>query len=74
MQADLREIRVDDSTQMDGKWRLVWEIVNQGADGRDLRGADLRGANLERAKVTNEQLAQTKILEGATLPDGTVHE
>jgi len=49
--------------------------------GANLRGADLRGANLRsaslywaylgEAKVTDEQLAQAKSLEGATLPDGT---
>ena len=50
----------------------------------DLRGAnlmeavlgkaDLRGAYLIGAKVTNEQIAQAKSLEGATMPDGTKHE
>jgi hypothetical protein len=34
----------------------------------------LSGANLCEATVTDEQLAQAKALEGATLPDGTVHE
>lgn len=32
------------------------------------------GADLEGAIVTDEQLAQAKSLEGATLPDGMVHE
>jgi uncharacterized protein YjbI with pentapeptide repeats len=40
----------------------------------NLRGADLIKALLRRAKVTPEQLAQTKSLKGATLPDGTKHE
>jgi uncharacterized protein YjbI with pentapeptide repeats len=47
--------------------------------GADLREAylievDLTGAGLRGAKVTKERLAQAKPLEGATLPDGTVHE
>jgi hypothetical protein len=40
----------------------------------DLSGADLTKANLANTTVTAEQLAQTKTLEGTTLPDGTVHE
>ncbi|MFH1486658.1 MAG: pentapeptide repeat-containing protein [Chloroflexota bacterium] len=45
----------------------------RGADlrGADLRGADLSGAYLEGAIVTDEQLAQARTLEGATMPDGT---
>jgi len=54
----------------------------------DLRGADLRGtnlsdanlggayldeANLYGANVTDQQLARATSLEGATMPDGTVH-
>jgi hypothetical protein len=44
--------------------------------GADLRGADLRGADLSCAKgVTNEQLAaQTKLLQGATMPNGQKYE
>lgn len=39
-----------------------------------LSEADLRLANPSGAKVTDEQLAQARTLEGATLPDGTKHE
>jgi uncharacterized protein YjbI with pentapeptide repeats len=62
---------VDDRTQLDGKWRLVWEIVNQGASGRDLSGvdlsqadlsqADLSRANLSRAVLTNTNLSQANL-------------
>jgi hypothetical protein len=38
-----------------------------------LRRADLSGADLTKAEVTPEQLEQTKSLEGATMPDGTVY-
>ena len=41
--------------------------------GADLSGADLSGANLLHAYVTNVQLAQAKSLQGATMPDGSIH-
>jgi uncharacterized protein YjbI with pentapeptide repeats len=42
--------------------------------GADLSGADLSGADLTDAIVTEEQLATCKSLQGATMPDGTVHD
>ena len=42
--------------------------------GAHLKGVDLRGANLTDAQVTDERLAQAKSLEGAIMPDGTVHD
>jgi uncharacterized protein YjbI with pentapeptide repeats len=36
--------------------------------------ANLSGANLVGAKLTGAQLAASKSLEGATMPDGSVHE
>jgi hypothetical protein len=58
---------------------LRWANLH-GADlrGTDLQGADLHWANLEAAdltgaKVTDEQLAQAKSVEVATMPDGTRH-
>jgi uncharacterized protein YjbI with pentapeptide repeats len=41
--------------------------------GASLYNADLSGANLSGAIVTNEQLAQTKSLQSATMPDGSLH-
>jgi len=41
--------------------------------GASLINAKLNGANLFNAKVTDEQLAQAESLEGATMPDGTIH-
>ena len=53
----------------------------QGADlskayfkGADLSEAYLEGADLTGAKITDKQLATTKSLQGATMPDGTIHE
>lgn len=41
--------------------------------GACLDGADLFHANLKGAQVASEQLAQAKTLEGATMPDGSIH-
>jgi hypothetical protein len=40
----------------------------------DLQGANLQGANLRKAQVTNEQLADMGSLQGATMPDGSIHD
>jgi uncharacterized protein YjbI with pentapeptide repeats len=39
----------------------------------NLEGADLNGANLNRTNLTPEQWNKAKSLEGAVLPDGSVH-
>ena len=51
------------------------EVVLSGANlnGANLSGADLSGANLSGALVTAEQLTATKLLQGATMPDGSRH-
>jgi uncharacterized protein YjbI with pentapeptide repeats len=41
--------------------------------GADLRGADLSYANLRGAKVTQKQLDGVKSLQGAIMPDGSLH-
>jgi uncharacterized protein YjbI with pentapeptide repeats len=40
----------------------------------DLREADLVGADLYRARITPEQLADTRSLQGATMPNGQKYE
>ncbi|MCG9893440.1 MAG: pentapeptide repeat-containing protein [Thermosynechococcaceae cyanobacterium MS004] len=47
--ANLRSTRIDERTNFDGKWRLVWEVVNQSAKSQSLSGANLSGANLSGA-------------------------
>jgi hypothetical protein len=47
--ANLRVARLDETTQLSPKWRLVWEIVNQDQVGRYLVGADLSQADLGEA-------------------------
>src|SRR6266481_4398707 len=51
------------------------EVVLNGANlnGANLSGADLSRANLRGALVTAEQLTATKLLQGATMPDGSKH-
>src|SRR5258707_613143 len=51
------------------------EVVLSGANlnGANLSGADLSLANLRGALVTAEQLTATKLLQGATMPDGSKH-
>ena len=57
-------------------WMQTWlrEPGNEGGENRDLSGADLSAANLTGAEATARQLAQASDLNGATMPDGTVHE
>lgn len=52
---------LDSSTVLDAKSRLAWDIVTQGADGRDLHGTNLSStflalANLQNANLTNANL------------------
>jgi uncharacterized protein YjbI with pentapeptide repeats len=50
------------------------DLRNAELHGADLREANLYRANLRGAHFTSaEQLAQARSLEGATMPDGTVH-
>uniref|UniRef100_UPI00398BE768 pentapeptide repeat-containing protein n=1 Tax=Scytonema millei TaxID=1245922 RepID=UPI00398BE768 len=83
--ADLRNAKIGDKTQIDSKWRLVWEIVNEGASGKDLsdanlsdanlsdanlRGADLRGADLRGANLRPAYLSDAN-LSGAKIDERT---
>ncbi len=66
--ANLYAAKVDYGTQLDKKWRLVWEVVNQEVIGRDLHGVDLSGANLEgsnlsQANLSRANLSQTNLRE-----------
>jgi len=42
--------------------------------GTFLQGANLQGASLRGAKVTDEQLAYTPLMQGATMPNGQKYE
>ena len=75
--------------KLQGAYLSGANLVNANLQDADLRGAALRGtklkfavldgadlsrADLNGANVTNEQLSTVKSLEGAILPDGTIHE
>jgi uncharacterized protein YjbI with pentapeptide repeats len=50
------------------------DLSSADLTGANLRDADLSGANLLGARVSPDQLAQAKSLQGATLPDGSLHD
>jgi Pentapeptide repeats (8 copies) len=75
---DLREAFLEGTDLRGAK---IWGADLRGAFlwGADFRGAFLEGTNLgdaqlQGAKVTDEQLATCESLEGATMPDGSVHD
>ena len=57
---------IDDKTQIDDKWRLVWKIINHGAGGLDLAQADLSDACLVNADLSKADLRIVD-LKGARL-------
>ncbi|MCB0210162.1 MAG: pentapeptide repeat-containing protein [Anaerolineae bacterium] len=83
MLANFKYTKINNTTQLKTKWRLIWDIVNKdlkdrylmGADlsfanlrGADLRNADLRGANLNGTDLTGANLRETN-LNNAQLND-----
>jgi len=70
----------------EGLWERGTDLWKRGAgltdadlsganlSGADLSNAHLGGANLKGANITEEQLAMCKSLEGATMPDGSIHD
>ncbi|MGK7946497.1 MAG: pentapeptide repeat-containing protein [Microcystaceae cyanobacterium] len=66
---NLGDSQIDETTQLDPKWRLIVELVKDGGENRDLRGVDLSniwlnfddlinltGANLEGVNLSNSRL------------------
>lgn len=68
--AFLRQVKIDATTQLDRKWRLVCEINGQDARGRDLHGADLSEVNLSGADLSYANLSQANF-DGTNL-QGTI--
>ncbi|MDJ0674225.1 MAG: pentapeptide repeat-containing protein [Calothrix sp. MO_167.B42] len=64
-------VKINSKIKLDSKWRLVWEIVNQEAVGKNLSNADLSDANLEYANLEGAYLRGANLeyanLEGAYL-------
>lgn len=65
-QAWLMDAKLDGHTQIDAKWRLVWELTTTGGADRDLHGVDLREANLHSADLSAANL-EVADLSGAYL-------
>ena len=61
--ADLSNTIIDSKTKLNHKWRLVWEIINQPAEKRNLSGADLRDANLRDANLSDADLSDADLIE-----------
>jgi uncharacterized protein YjbI with pentapeptide repeats/transcriptional regulator with XRE-family HTH domain len=59
--AYLRGVNLNEETQIDNKWRLVWEIVNQQGAGRNLSNADLSNADLSHANLSNADLSNADL-------------
>ena len=64
--ANLKYTNIDEKTKLSDKWRLVWKIVNQGAEHEELENADLVGANLENANLYGANLKNANLV-GANL-------
>ena len=54
-------IELDERTQIDAKWKLVWEIVNSGAQNKNLQQVDLTGANLQGADLSDANLSGAQL-------------
>jgi uncharacterized protein YjbI with pentapeptide repeats len=59
--AQLQGARFDDQSLLDNRWRLVWEIVNDEQDGRDLSGASLDNTWLHQAHLAQANLTQASL-------------
>ena len=64
--ADLRGVYlkntiINEKTKLNDKWRFVWEIVNQGANGQDLSSANLDDANLWAANLGYANLGSANL-------------
>jgi uncharacterized protein YjbI with pentapeptide repeats len=77
-EAKLHNAKIDETTQIYDKWLLVWEIVTQGAEGRDLSGVDLSGADLSEADLRRADLREANLrganLSGADLSEADLRE
>ena len=66
--ANLSGAIIDDTTQLERKWRLVHAIVNQGGLDQALSGADLSGAVLSGADLSDFNFS------GANLSDANLSD
>ena len=69
----LARARIDDTTQLEVKWRLIQEIVTKGAPGQDLSGQDFSEANLMGSVLRKANLSGAN-LSGANLSRADLHQ
>ena len=69
--AYLKGTVVDLQTSWEKKWKLVWQILNQGVEGLDLGEADLKEANLWKADLHRANLINAD-LWGADLREANL--
>lgn len=69
--ANLKGAIIDESTDIDNKWRLVWNIVNRIDLPRYLDNKDLSFANLNFADLQKIHLEKT-IFKGASLQEANL--
>ncbi|MGB3761321.1 MAG: pentapeptide repeat-containing protein [Rivularia sp. (in: cyanobacteria)] len=48
-------------TQIDARWYLVWEIINQGGSKKDLSSANLSNADLSNTDLSNANLSNADL-------------
>jgi uncharacterized protein YjbI with pentapeptide repeats len=74
--ANLSNAVVTDETQLDAKWRLVWELQSKGGRNRGLISADLSHANLSNANLSHANLSNANLssafLRGANLSNANL--
>src|SRR5215208_2409167 len=71
--ADLREANLQEAILYRADLRGAY-LIAANLQGAYLQGAYLQEANLQEARVTDEQLANTWSLQGATMPNGRKYE
>jgi uncharacterized protein YjbI with pentapeptide repeats len=81
--ANLQKTKIDDTTKIDTKWRLVWKIINHKTkdrnffkadlSGANLKGINLRGADLYGADLRGADLIRTNLI-GANLERADLRE
>ncbi|MDO8753651.1 MAG: pentapeptide repeat-containing protein, partial [Anaerolineales bacterium] len=74
--AHFQNVTMNETTTIDEKWRLVWNIVSRGARGKDLSGIDLSSAALSFSDFTRATLVgvdfSNTLLIGANLTDANL--
>jgi uncharacterized protein YjbI with pentapeptide repeats len=65
---NFRECQIDDATQLENRWRLVWQLINGRASDIQLAGAklthaDLRKVDLHGRDLTGADFSQTDLRE-----------